>query len=253
MTGILTRLVARANGRSKPRLAPRIPGRFEASSNEGRGYFEIINEKVSAAPPADAVPQDLTAPDKPLSGQVDRPVEIPVEPSAPTRLQDHLAAEERNDLRRENRAEASTPKGLEADTAFSARPERPARVQVEPREAEFRASTPAHRFETDLPAPLQPELAEPPKRFLPVEPRPAPEPGTSLNPAHQAPARVHRVQPDQVLRRPQPQELPEIVINIGQIDVKTEPAKAGALARRPAKRPQMTPLGDYLKSGGRNQ
>lgn len=223
MSGVLQRLVERAAGTEMPGLRPRLPGLFESGTGDA-GLVEVAGEAAApqaegsrSAMPLPVPPQVL--PTIPPEHAAPPPRPAPLLPAAETATRSTIAAPSPEPL----------PFAAEPAPASSARHPVEARV-AEP------DSPLAPLVERTRPAPPPLLPAEPPERLvriirtrltesLPPAPRPA---GTAIA----APAE------------------PEITIQIGRLDIRSE-TPAPRAAPRPSPQPSLPSLADYLRGGRR--
>jgi hypothetical protein len=252
MSGILARLVERARGDAVHRLRPRLPARFEALMGEG-GAGEAGFEPVVSATPFPEAPQAAT-PDAPPARIAPRSAE-PAEPaSAAMRLeppQDSPRIRPETDLgaspTQPPRAAVAPGAGSGALTPPLARPA--------PRDTAEQSQVPGRQPPSVLqrvegaPRRNRLSLEAPPGPLMPVAQSP------SLVPAVAAPPTAplsHRRGPESRRAPAAPHNVPDIVINIGRIDLKSAPAPVPRVRPKRDRKP-MTSLSDYLngRGGGR--
>ncbi|WP_282606185.1 hypothetical protein [Pelagibius sp. Alg239-R121] len=251
MSGVLSRLVARANGTAGPGLSPRVASRFEVPSTEWGSAPETVNESIPAEPPV--------VPPKPSEPVPDSRSPLATDP----------AELDKRTLRRaqapslENRPSPllpASPLPRQSDPLQSHRDHRktddmPVREQAVPPAPiaatlpnEAVADLPSSTVDIALPAPRATQPARPPEPLLPQHHYSPPEGEDS-----------GRYEPDSARQRvssrslhredPSAPATPDIVIEIGRIDVRAEPVAQKQPKRPQLRQPQMTSLADYLKSG----
>lgn len=253
MMSALTRLIARGKGTVEPRLSPRIASRFETPVEEWGASTEGPNEVSTAAlapadTPAPEVQQQTSSRITPAPSPVRKELPAPAAPPAERRVPQALMPT------RPVSASATSetpviPSGSASDetapTQTRPLPE-PVLVPADPRIERERGSE--DRGAEEAPSERL-EVRPPPKPLLPPETKSGSTAegffqlgGVPVPPAAHSGSGKMAVQ--------QAQEPPEIVIHIGRIDVRSDPAPQATPQRRRQPRAQMTALGDYLKSRG---
>lgn len=246
MTGVLSRLIGRATGRIEPRLRPRSPGRFETTPGEWARPLVNSSEDQPVTQEAPDRPMNESDADAPAVHGMTMSVPVPEDIGAPAKTAPNRPTDAEPPKRQrqmETTAEhapapARVNRFLEQ---VESQQEPPPRLLVpEPDEASsqrVRAAREIERF----------DAPEPPAPLLPLDQ--ATEPNLSplqfIAQEHPALASLGRTPGEPSAAS----ELPDIVINIGQIDVRAESPRPQVKKQRRAERPAMTSLSDYLKNG----
>jgi hypothetical protein len=244
MTNPLANLIARVTGQAAPRLRPRIASRFERGAMAGDGFQEVAGERI------------VRAPETPSPSIAPRPPQQPA-PAAET-----IATQQGNTAAPVGQQETIVQTSVQVEREVSAAPARSPETAAPPPPLmpEVTSSPESHDETAREPAlsasrvePEQGPLSlQPPEPLLPPEPLMAEQGRQPAMPDSEAFAALSAPQPS---RQPPPaasaapNEPPEIVINIGRIDLRTPPAAPQAPRPR-QQRPKTTDLGDYLRSKG---
>lgn len=244
MTGVLSRLVARATGAVRPGMVPRLPARFEAGTGPDIGASATISE----LPEPGQVQQGDDAPEASQQSRVapsaapDTGPLVPRIPGLPTKPPVPTAG--------------LTPSGPVPPVSPVPEPLRMRETRA-PRERQARSlSDPG----TVSPQPLLPSVpAASPVAPEPSAGQPVPEPDRPVGPVPVAllarapePTREDpaTARPQVAPRRMQPAiappEPPEIVIHIGRVDIRSDAAPARR-EKTQKRRAELTPLADYLR------
>ncbi len=252
MSGVLTRLIARGKGTAEPGLSPRIASRFESPVEEWGAVTEALT-KTPVAEPATRNSPTIEGSERPASTRESSP-EQP-SGSMPEAIQPSDSRQGPAPLlppppvREAARTKASTPPAASTSDIPSEleRPVAPPLLTPET-EPEVRVHREANESESGGSTGLTADSSRPPVPLLPPERTPAATPQTSfqVNPTFAPQPGAVPTARQEMTQAPEP---PEIVIHIGRIDIRSDPEPRAPAKRRQA-RPQMTPLGDYLKSRG---
>jgi|GEM_PF-2224996 len=284
MTSVLLDFVARATGRMPSGLRPRHSARYEGADMAGSGFREARSERVvraapTAEPPHDASPAPPSAlgsarsPSEPagawpppsalgLARSPSEPAGAWPPPSTPGLARSPSEPAADTDLGAGTPAPmnagsgpASSAEGAAMPGAPNAQMEAPARPAWSEDEAGRRERLSPKVGEQNAPPP--PPLAErtehviervpPPEPLAPPigEAEPADRGRLALDAGEPAVSRAGRSEAAAM------QQPPEIVIQIGRIDLRTPPAAAPPQTARPQRpRAKGTDLGDYLRGKG---
>lgn len=251
MKGVLTRLVARGKGVATPGLSPRLAARFEASTDDWGTVTENSGDALFARPAPEAATQEQQ---RTIPSVATVPPERKTDPMRPSQTPE--STQPPPTLLLGQTTSLSPPTEPSGATGVS--------VAEQEVEAELRSSPEALLPDVDAKtehkqATEDPIVEEVPEQLLEVSKPPSP----LLPPDSESDSAATRPAPFGGLPLPQPavaalnqketpevREPPEIVVHIGRIDVRTAPAPQTPAKPPRTRRPQMTPLGDYLKSRG---
>lgn len=256
MSAILNRLVSRAMGGDVSNLRARVPARFEEAAAFATDGFTTIEEEVTAQRPSPREPAPGRRPDRPR----DDAFQAPPPPGETPRPRRQAGIRERSpgSVDQEN-VETAAGIGREdrqrggVDRKQSVPPEAEAHMmhaahQVTPAAPEEVVEwEPAGGTIDDVADSLHDRSSSPPSPLLAVPPDGPPQsPWQYISQAMQN-AGSTGAPDDEVLPAA---DTPEITIEIGRIDVRTEaekPGKPERVARRPS---PVSSLTDYLKGRG---
>lgn len=244
MMGGLAHLVARAAGRAKSGLSPRVASRFENTSSDWAAPVEISSE--TSAPVDPVMPRTDQLPEKQQKPTPQTPEKHTQTPLIPT-VHQPLPNSPSEPIKSEPPAD---PNPVSSNSLPMPPPAPMHRTPpLTPMQPEF--AGPGAAPDPLSVSPPQPEFNQ---NFAPPEPllelHHAPPPESAIHLAPSPPENVVRMVQDQRSQTLPTAEPAEIVIHIGRLDVVAQSEPAKPAPQRQQRRPQMTQLGDYLKGKG---
>lgn len=253
MNSVLTRLIARGKGANELGLRPRIASRFETSQDDWGAAPELQSESSRLAPESSKAtasePQQNSISVDPTASHPKRSDPLESEASPQTRQIPAAPSKRQTAFNPSLAVPPQISNVSKPDDAAVTRQESPPKPLIPTITSEVDRKPDINTPESNEGSARELEVRVPPMPLLPPETQPGrTEEGPfqfSELPAPQIALPGHRQ-----AEAPQAQEPPEIVVHIGRIDVRSDPAPQAPPQRRRTGRPQMTPLGDYLKSRG---